>query len=60
MPLQILKWDANFAMLICLSDMGVAVAIKSSMNNKTHKKLESEQEKIKNFFSEKTKDTVEW
>ena len=39
--------------------MGVAVVIKSNMNNKTHEKLESEQQKIKNFFNKKTKDTVE-
>ena len=35
------------------------VAIKSHMNNKTLKKRESEQQRIKNFFKKKTKDTVE-
>ena len=43
---------------ISLSNMGI-VAIKSHMNNKTHKKLESEQQKIKNFLNKKNKDTVE-
>ena len=38
---------------ISLSNMGIA-AIKSHMNNKTHKKLESEQQRIKNFFSKKS------
>ena len=33
--------------------MGI-VAIKSHMNNKTRKKLESEQQRIKNFFSKKS------
>ena len=35
---------------ISLSNMGI-VAIKSYMKNKTRKKLESEQQRIKNFFS---------
>ena len=38
-----------------LTNMGI-VAIKSHMNNKPHKKLESEQQKIKNIFNKKTKD----
>ena len=37
-----------------LTNMGI-VAIKSHMNNKPHKKLESEQQKI-NIFNKKTKD----
>ena len=43
---------------ISLSNMDI-VAIKSHMNNKTLKKRESEQQRIKNFFKKKTKDTVE-
>ena len=39
--------------------MGIAVAIKSNMNNKTQKKLESEQQKFKNFFNKKPKDSIE-
>jgi len=38
---------------ISLSNVGI-VAIKSHMNNKTRKKLESEQQRIKNFFSKKS------
>ena len=38
---------------ISLSNVGI-VAIKSHMNNKTHQKLESEQQRIKNFFSKKS------
>ena len=44
---------------LSLSSKGVVVAIKSNMSNKTNKKLESEQQKLKNFFKSKTKDTVE-
>ena len=37
--------------------MGI-VAIKSHMNNEAHKKLESEQQRIKNFFSNKSEDAL--